>query len=180
MSQSGYRGIVVPISGGLDSSVTAALCVRAMGAHRVTGLRLPERWGNPDAEKYGAMINGRQRARMLYSYKYAEENNLMVVGAANRTECAVGLFAKFGIDDAADLMPLKTLYRSDVLQLAKYLALPAEICERTPNPDMVPGVTDKYRSYLGISAAELDLILKGFDRRSKSTRIAKELGIDEQ
>ncbi|MBI5589817.1 MAG: NAD(+) synthase [Deltaproteobacteria bacterium] len=36
------RGIVVGISGGIDSSVTAALSVRALGRERVFGLELPE------------------------------------------------------------------------------------------------------------------------------------------
>lgn len=39
----GRSGIVVGMSGGLDSSVCAALAVRAMGARRVLGLAMPER-----------------------------------------------------------------------------------------------------------------------------------------
>ncbi|MEW5754796.1 MAG: NAD(+) synthase [Pseudomonadota bacterium] len=37
------RGFVVALSGGVDSSVTAALCVQAVGKERVHGLLLPER-----------------------------------------------------------------------------------------------------------------------------------------
>src|SRR5687767_7283165 len=37
------RGFAVAISGGIDSSVSAALCVRAVGSERVYGLLLPER-----------------------------------------------------------------------------------------------------------------------------------------
>jgi NAD+ synthase len=37
------RGLVVAISGGVDSAVSAALSVRALGAERVFGLLLPER-----------------------------------------------------------------------------------------------------------------------------------------
>ena len=52
-----YRdGIVVPISGGLDSSVVAALCTRAIGKKKVIGLMLPERLGNPEANYYGQLI----------------------------------------------------------------------------------------------------------------------------
>jgi len=36
------RGAVVAVSGGIDSSVAAALCVRAVGAERVLALLLPE------------------------------------------------------------------------------------------------------------------------------------------
>jgi NAD+ synthase len=37
------RGLVVGISGGIDSSVTAALCVEAVGPERTLGLQMPER-----------------------------------------------------------------------------------------------------------------------------------------
>jgi NAD+ synthase len=37
------RGLVLGISGGIDSSVTAALCVQAVGEGRVIGLQMPER-----------------------------------------------------------------------------------------------------------------------------------------
>mgnify|MGYP003551470444 CR=1 FL=1 len=37
------RGLVVAISGGIDSSVCAALAVRAVGAAKVFGLLMPER-----------------------------------------------------------------------------------------------------------------------------------------
>ena len=37
------RGLVVAISGGIDSSVSAALCVKAVGPAKVFGLLLPER-----------------------------------------------------------------------------------------------------------------------------------------
>jgi NAD+ synthase len=37
------RGVVIGLSGGIDSTVTAALAVRALGADRVLGLLMPER-----------------------------------------------------------------------------------------------------------------------------------------
>lgn len=42
------KGVVVALSGGIDSSVTAALCVRAVGAERVFGLHMPERASSPE------------------------------------------------------------------------------------------------------------------------------------
>jgi NAD+ synthase len=36
------RGLVIGISGGVDSAVSAALCVKAIGANRVFGLLMPE------------------------------------------------------------------------------------------------------------------------------------------
>lgn len=37
------RGYVVAISGGIDSSVTAALCIKAVGKERILTLQMPER-----------------------------------------------------------------------------------------------------------------------------------------
>ena len=42
------QGAVVGLSGGIDSSVTAALCVRAFGPERVFGLHMPERASAPE------------------------------------------------------------------------------------------------------------------------------------
>ncbi|GFO61692.1 NH(3)-dependent NAD(+) synthetase [Geomonas silvestris] len=43
LSQVKRRGLVVGLSGGIDSSVTAALAARALGPERVLGLEMPER-----------------------------------------------------------------------------------------------------------------------------------------
>lgn len=43
LARSRRRGAVVALSGGIDSSVVAALCVAALGEDRVFGLHLPER-----------------------------------------------------------------------------------------------------------------------------------------
>ena len=247
-------GILVPVSGGLDSSVAVALVTRAVGKDKVTALMLPERFGNPKAnlygkliiqqidikskkiyinpiirslkisdllltflggrefwrnriekvkqqrgdevykgylktlrgervetfQKYSSKINGRQRARLLYAYKYAEDNNLLLVGATHKTERSVGLFAKFGIDDCADMMPLKNIYRSQILQIGRYIGIPTEILNRTPNPDMIPGVTDKYVSYLELPAQQVDLILLGLEYKMTAKEIADQVKIREE
>ena len=51
------RGLIVAISGGIDSSVCAALAVRAVGPERVFCLILPERDSDPDsAERAGILV----------------------------------------------------------------------------------------------------------------------------
>jgi NAD+ synthase len=42
------RGALVAVSGGIDSSVTAALCVEALGAEKVVGLLMPETESSDD------------------------------------------------------------------------------------------------------------------------------------
>jgi NAD+ synthase len=50
------RGAVVGMSGGIDSSVVAALCVRALGPERVVGLLMPERDSSSDALRLGRVL----------------------------------------------------------------------------------------------------------------------------
>ncbi|MBV6416775.1 MAG: NH(3)-dependent NAD(+) synthetase [Steroidobacteraceae bacterium] len=50
------RGLVVAISGGIDSSVSAALAVRAVGPKRVYGLLLPERVSSPQSTHRGRLL----------------------------------------------------------------------------------------------------------------------------
>jgi NAD+ synthase len=49
------RGVVVGLSGGVDSSVAAGLAARALGAERVFGLLMPERDSSPDSMRLGRL-----------------------------------------------------------------------------------------------------------------------------
>jgi NAD+ synthase len=53
------RGVVLGISGGVDSSVVLALCVRAFGPEHVTALLLPEKDSDPESEQLGRLVAGR-------------------------------------------------------------------------------------------------------------------------
>src|SRR5437899_2756945 len=59
------RGVVLGISGGIDSSVTAALCVRALGAERVVGLFMPEEDSSPDSLELGRLLTDRLGIRAI-------------------------------------------------------------------------------------------------------------------
>lgn len=50
------KGCVVGISGGIDSSVTLALAVRAMGSSKVKGLMLPEKDSNPESLELAKLL----------------------------------------------------------------------------------------------------------------------------
>lgn len=244
-------GILVPLSGGLDSSTVLLLCVRAAGAKKVTALLLPEKQGNPDADDFAHLIagkfgvktitrdiskplasfggydyilsklpsralrefavkafykqaaknpflqmtkgkgdqliregfayfNARQRLRLVITYQEAEKHNLMVAGSAHKSEDLVGLYVKFGVDDMADIMPLRNLYRTQTHALGKYLGVPEDILARTPNPDIIPGITDKYRDLLSIPIEQLDLILWGLEHGLKVGQIAIDVEVEEK
>ena len=46
------RGVVVGLSGGIDSAVMASLAVKAMGKDNVFGLIMPEKESNPVSSSY--------------------------------------------------------------------------------------------------------------------------------
>jgi NAD+ synthase len=50
------RGIVLGLSGGIDSSVSAALAVAALGAKMVLGVMMPERDSDPDSLRLGSLV----------------------------------------------------------------------------------------------------------------------------
>lgn len=50
------KGAVVAISGGIDSSVVAALCLNALGTARVIGLMLPEADSSPDSLHFANLL----------------------------------------------------------------------------------------------------------------------------
>jgi NAD+ synthase len=80
------RGVVVGLSGGIDSSVTAALAVRAIGKERVLGLLMPER--HSDAE---TLSLSRLAAESLGIARVEEDISgiLDAVGFYRRYEAAV-------------------------------------------------------------------------------------------
>jgi NAD+ synthase len=56
---------VVGISGGIDSSVVATLCARALGCDRVLGLLMPERDSSSDALRLGLLLAKRLGIQFL-------------------------------------------------------------------------------------------------------------------
>ena len=50
------RGAVLGLSGGIDSSVTAALCARALGPAKVTGIFMPEHDSDPESLRLGTAL----------------------------------------------------------------------------------------------------------------------------
>ena len=113
---------------------------------------------NTTTSKANAYGMSKHRIRMAKIYQYAEVHNLMVVGAANRTEWLTGSFSKWGVDHCADVMPVLHLYRTQLEQVAAYLDVPAVIREKPADPDMIPSVDDKGASLGGFKLADQILV----------------------
>ena len=52
------QGVVVALSGGIDSSTVAALCVHALGAEKVYGLQMPERHSSDNTLDLSGLVAG--------------------------------------------------------------------------------------------------------------------------
>ncbi len=88
------RGTVVGISGGVDSSVVAALCVRAVGPKKVLGLMMPEQDNDPDSLRLG-----REVADWLRIESVVEDITPVLAGAGcyrRRDEFIRRLFPEYG------------------------------------------------------------------------------------
>lgn len=57
LSVSRRRGVVVALSGGIDSSVVAALCTRVLGPERVFGLHMPEKESSSDTLRLSRLLS---------------------------------------------------------------------------------------------------------------------------
>ncbi len=90
------RGLVVAMSGGVDSSVTVALAVRALGPTRVFGLMMPERDSDP-----ASLALARELAAQLGIASAVEEITgiLEVAGCYRRRDEAIRqVVPEFGDD----------------------------------------------------------------------------------
>jgi NAD+ synthase len=253
------EGVILGLSGGIDSAVVTALCKRAVGSERTLVLLMPEKdskeehlkdalnfanavgvrtrkiditpylkelavyplalfsqvpfsyklrgslikklfrfyerrtgenpfstsiaglKGKPYSSficKRNAYYRIKHRLRMVLLYLYGELENRLIVGAANKSEYQIGYFVKHGCDDAADIMPLLNLYKTQVRELARYLDVPLRIIEKPPSPDIIPGIVDE--EVIGLPYEKLDLILLTLERGWEISEITKALDMDEE
>ena len=110
----------------------------------------------PPADHPLAAANIKPRLRMVVLYYLAQARNYLVLGSGNRSEIEVGYFTKYG-DGGVDLLPLGTLYKTQVWELSRELGVPQDVVERLPTAGLGPGQTDE--GEMGISYRELDRIL---------------------
>lgn len=116
------------------------------------------------------------RMRMCMLYYYANQRNSLVVGTSDRSELLIGYFTKYG-DGGADILPIASLYKTQVRALGHYLKLPETILTKKSGP-MLWETNHTAESEIGMSYDEIDSILYcTFDRRMPPKSISEEIGI---
>ena len=123
-----------------------------------------------------ALGNLRARIRAGILYYYANAKNYLVVGTSDKSEYLIGYFTKFG-DGSSDLMPIATLYKTQVKELAKTLGVPDSIISKKSSPHLWKEHTAKEE--IGFSYEEIDPVLYCIiDKKLSLDETAKKTGID--
>jgi NAD+ synthase len=92
-----------------------------------------------DARRRGNVF---ARCRMTVLYDLSVEWRGLVIGTSNKTELLLGYSTQWG-DSACAVNPLGDLYKHQVFQMARFLALPEVVLSKPPSADLIEGQTDE-------------------------------------
>jgi len=195
--QAKAKGVVIGLSGGIDSSVVACLAKKALG-EKVLGVIMPC-YSSVIDEDYARLIakmlkikiervslnsiydsilgvlpGGKKMAlanlkpRLRMLILYYFANNL------NYLVVGTGNKSEFLIgyftkygDGGCDILPLGDLLKTEVRELAKELKIPNEIIERTPSAGLWENQTDE--GEIGITYEELDGVITAIESNQKNS-----------
>lgn len=101
--------------------------------------------------------NLKPRLRMTTLYFVANSLNYLVAGTGNRSEIALGYFTKYG-DGGADVLPIGSLFKSEVRELAREIGVPDRIIDKPPSAGLWVGQTDE--AEMGFSYDVLEQFLE--------------------
>jgi len=114
-----------------------------------------------------ATANLKPRLRMTTLYAFANLLDYRVLGTDNLDELTVGYFTKYG-DGGVDLLPLGSLTKGEVRDLARELGVPRRIIEKPPSAGLWAGQTDE--GEMGLTYEHLDAFVRGRDVPAKARR----------
>ena len=103
-----------------------------------------------------ALGNLRARIRMNILYYYGNAKNLLVLGSSDKSEFNIGYFTKFG-DGAADVLPIASLYKTQIREMARHLDISNSIIEKKSSPHLWPNHEAEHE--IGATYEEIDTIL---------------------
>ncbi len=193
VEQARVEGVVLGLSGGVDSSVVAALSRKAVG-DRVLGLIMPCGGSPVDEEDalfvasqlgikterinleavYRGMLevlpSGNKLAlanlkpRLRMITLYYYANNLNYLVAGTGNKSEIMVgYFTKYGDGGVDILPIGGLVKSQVRELAKELGIPKEIIDKPPSAGLWEGQTDE--GELGITYAELDKTIQALESK---------------
>ena len=199
-------GVVLGLSGGLDSSTVLKLCIDALGKEKVHCVIMPEsaspeedmrdarwlveKWGvnseeiniNPILESFPVNPD----KRLAYANLKARIRMCLEYYFANiESSLVVGTSNKSEIllgyttkfgDSAADFLPMGDVYKTDVRQIAEKISVPDRFLDKVPRAGLWEGQTDE--DELGHTYDEIDKVLKGIEKQKDLTKIAEKNGLD--
>ena len=197
VNQAKAEGVVIGLSGGIDSSVVACLAKKALG-EKVLGVIMPC-YSSAVDEDYARLIakmlkikikrvslnsiydsilgvlpGGKKMAlanlkpRLRMLILYYFANSLNYLVAGTGNKSEV-LIGYFTKygDGGCDILPLGDLLKTEVRELAKELRIPREIIERVPSAGLWENQTDE--GEIGITYEELDGIIMAIESNQKSS-----------
>jgi NAD+ synthase len=198
------RTAVVGLSGGLDSAVTLALCVEALGSRRAVAVLLPSA-STPaqdmqDAEKLarklGAVAVKFPIGPVLASFRWLGSDRIAIANLSARVRMAAlysiarrynGLVVGTGDksefmlgyftkygDGGADLFPIGGLYKTEVKRLGELMGVPESITQKPPSPALWKGHTAE--GELGFSYEAADEILRNIGKKAKRRALERKFG----
>ncbi|HRT40369.1 MAG TPA: NAD(+) synthase [Candidatus Woesebacteria bacterium] len=197
-----FQKAIIGLSGGVDSAVTAALLVKALGSDQVLAAYLPNNNMNDlvdvkavvkllgirlevfdlapvtiplikAIDSNDRLVRGNLIARVRMTYLYALANKYHGFVCGTTDRSEYQLgYFTKFGDGAADLEPIVGLYKSEVYQFGRDLKLPPTILTKAPSAGLWPGQTDEEE--LGVSYNEVEKYLKGQIITVKSKKIIED------
>ena len=192
IGEAGAKGAIVGLSGGVDSSVVAALAKKAFGDDML-GIAMPCHSDEEDgehagmlAEKLGirtesvdvgpafdAMKKGLPPGGGLADANLKPRLRMAVLYYfANKhnylvlgTDNKVELMVGYFTkfgDGGVDILPIASFYKREVVEMARALGVPEPIITKPPSAGLWSGQTDEEE--MGITYDELDSILSAIDK----------------
>ena len=191
VKESGAKGVVVGLSGGIDSSLVAVLSKRAVGDN-LLGLIMPCHSNPTDIEHAGilakkfsmrtetvdlapvndlmakvlpegnAMARANLKPRLRMMTLYYFANSLGYLVAG--TDNKTESFTGYFTkygDGGVDILPISHLLKRQVRAMARELGVPEEIITKPPSAGLWEGQTDE--GEMGITYEELDTIIAGIE-----------------
>lgn len=191
VEEAGAKGLVLGISGGLDSSIVAVLVKKAVGDNHLA-LILPCHSSPVDLEHanliaqtfalktetvdltpvYDLLLTilppGTPMARANLKPRLRMLTLYYYANTLNYLVVGTGNKSELQVgyftkygDGGVDLLPIGNLYKTQLREFAHYLGIPREIIEKPPSAGLWEGQTDE--GEMGITYSELDSILEALE-----------------